>query len=85
MLLIRSFSLLFSVSLFLTLNASPQTPKCPPGTTVNPNDASICYLFVNNSTWFTDAEYDCNSRGGHLTTVGDAFANNFLARKIYFF
>ena len=75
------FSLL--LTLLLTINATPQVPQCPPGTTVNPNDASICYLFVNNSTWFTDAEYDCNSRGGHLTTVGDSFANNFIARRFY--
>ena len=79
---IKSFALLLLLNTFTALYGAPQTPACPPGTTANPTDASVCYLFVNNATWFSDAEYDCTSRGGHLTTVADGFANNFLARKL---
>lgn len=69
----------------LLLNAAIPVAKCPSETIVSPTNSQICYVFVNNKTWFSVAEYDCISRGGHLTTIDNAFANNFLARKLWLF
>ncbi|KAH7694438.1 hypothetical protein AAVH_38516, partial [Aphelenchoides avenae] len=39
-----------------------------------------CYELHTAATDFYSAEYECRKKGGHLTSVGSAFENNFIRR-----
>ncbi len=41
-----------------------------------------CYLVVKSSATWTDAEKDCNNKGGHLVSVHSADENSFI-RSLY--
>uniref|UniRef100_A0AC34G6W6 C-type lectin domain-containing protein n=1 Tax=Panagrolaimus sp. ES5 TaxID=591445 RepID=A0AC34G6W6_9BILA len=40
-----------------------------------------CYIFQSNATTFISAEIACNEMGGNLTSIHDAFENNFLSNQ----
>ena len=37
-----------------------------------------CYLLVESSATWTDAEKDCNNKGGHLASIHSADENSFI-------
>jgi hypothetical protein len=69
---------------YLTTTTTPST------TTTNPNITNCpvgsiswqknCYFFQTNSSAFLVAEKMCNNLGGHLASIHDEFANNFIAQ-----
>ncbi|KAH7696029.1 hypothetical protein AAVH_36903, partial [Aphelenchoides avenae] len=41
---------------------------------------NACYELHTDAKDFDSAEYTCTKKGGHLTSVGSAFANSFIRR-----
>uniref|UniRef100_A0AC34GPI4 C-type lectin domain-containing protein n=1 Tax=Panagrolaimus sp. ES5 TaxID=591445 RepID=A0AC34GPI4_9BILA len=60
-----------------TTTTNPYVTGCPTGAI---NWQKNCYFFKNTSSAFLVAEKTCNDLGGHLTSIHDEFANNFIAQ-----
>jgi|UniRef100_A0AC35EY51 hypothetical protein len=70
---------------YVTTTTRPKTTtkSCPSGSI---NWQKNCFFFQNTPSAFLVAEKTCTDLGGHLTSIHDEFANNFIAQYagVYF-
>lgn len=70
-------SVLLRLFVLLALAISDVFSNCPEGF-IDSFDGSRCYKTIATpASWF-DAEKQCSSLGGHLTSVKNTFTNNYL-------